>query len=443
MSKIAILSEMRSFIEHAKEHKSSYCSHSGAFSRSTRLSFERCLGFLLNSPRKSLSVELTNYFEALGQLNDVCSKSAWVQARQQILPKVFVEMNEHLCQSFSSYKSLYADPLSSTWSDLEIYGVDGSTVYLPQTEALRSVYGVQTNGRKSIAMARAVVSYDLRYGLCYQSYLGRIDQGEEVPLAQWICHSHSKQLYVYDRGFPSYHLFYLHDQAASHFLARMPRTFSAVKDFIKSGQEQAIVAFSPSNKNRAVYRKKGIDLPKDWSISLRLIRVELPGGQIEVLASTLTDSLAYPIKQLAQLYFERWKVETFYDRLKHQLNLELFSGHLPIVIEQDFFASIVLANLQKWLVLQAQALRDTPEGKANKKRTYDYQINHNVAIGLIKNRWVKCLLLPQTEEYFQLLICLIARHVEPIRPDRKLARNRRAKKYKGKYQYDQNYKQAM
>lgn len=415
-----------------------YLTHESAFSRAKRLSFDRCIAFMLNSPRRSLGVELVDFFSSVNSFKDLCTVSAWVQARKQILPQVFKDLNDRLCESAESWEGL-EQRSDDAFSEFRLFGVDGSTLYLPQTPALAQHFGVQPNAHKGIAMARIVVCHHLTSNLCYRSYLGRIDQGEEVPLPGWIEKSGPKDLMIYDRGFPSYLLFWLHQQADSNVVARMPRTFEIVNSFIESGQEEALYLLEPPKSLKQAARKAQIELPQSPPpITLRLLRIELSSGETEVLATSLIDQEKYPHQAFKQLYFKRWQVETFFDIFKNKLNLELFTGHLPIVIEQDFFASIFLANLHQIITHIAQK-----QIKTSQNNTYQYQINKNVALGIIKNRLPAILFNIKSEEHIKILLDTIARFTQPIRPHRTFERTRRAKKYKGRWQYQLNYKRAV
>ena len=64
-------------------------------------------------------------------------------------------------------------------------------------------------------------------------------------------------------------------------------------------------------------------------VKVRLVRVVLPSGRIEVLATSLLDSAAYPSESFAALYKSRWKIEEAFKTLKHRLHLEGFTGELP------------------------------------------------------------------------------------------------------------------
>ena len=66
--------------------------------------------------------------------------------------------------------------------------------------------------------------------------------------------------------------------------------------------------------------------------------------------SSLIDNKKYRCKMFKELYFKRWKVETFYDELKNKLKVEYFSGYSHQSILQDFHAAIFISNVQTLIV---------------------------------------------------------------------------------------------
>lgn len=444
-------------IDSISQSRAKFCTTAESFSRAKTLTFERCVVFLLNSPRRSLGVEMVEFFEGLQALDELCSVSAWVQARQQIRAVVFVYLNMRLCEAYEQWEGgAWANP-QDVFGSHRLLGVDGTTLYLPQTQALAQHFGVQPNGVKDIVMARAVACYDVRSRLCYHSHLGGINEGEQVPLPQWLETSRAEDIWIYDRGFPSYWLFWFHMQQKGNFLARMPTTFGCVKDFIASGKAEDHVQYHPPKGTVDSFKKNDTELPDSLpAIPLRLIRVELSSGETEVLATSLFDQARYPATAFEELYHQRWKVETFFDRLKNKLNLELFSGHLPIVIEQDFFASILLANILE-IRLQAaqQQLTQEPEQPQNLTNdapeeqkqahppSYQYKINANVAVGILKNRLTRVILGQQDDIDLNLILQIMLQFRVPIRPNRSRPRTRRMRKLKGRNQREQNYKRDV
>ena len=122
---------------------------------------------------------MVNFFDGLQSLDQLCTVSAWVQARQQIRAVVFAYLNTRLCEAYEQWREATPTDPSNVFGAHRLLGVDGTTLYLPQTKALREHFGIQTNGRKDIAMARAVACYDVRSNLCYHSHLGGINEGRK------------------------------------------------------------------------------------------------------------------------------------------------------------------------------------------------------------------------------------------------------------------------
>ena len=89
-------------------------------------------------------------------------------------------------------------------------------------------------------------------------------------------------------------------------------------------------------------------LPAD-PLAVRLIRVELESGEVEVLITSLRDTKAYPYCAFAKLYALRWGIEENYKREKQRLEIENFSGRTPWVLLQDFHAKIRCAEPDSYL----------------------------------------------------------------------------------------------
>jgi hypothetical protein len=88
----------------------------------------------------------------------------------------------------------------------------------------------------------------------------------------------------------------------------------------------------------------------------------------------------------SELYYKRWPVETKYHPLKQKFELENFSGRLVDHIKQDFYAMMMVSNMQ------ASGLREAngriPEGRIKKKRRYEYRANVNHVVGVLKDRLI-------------------------------------------------------
>ena len=88
---------------------------------------------------------------------------------------------------------------------------------------------------------------------------------------------------------------------------------------------------------------------------IRLVRVILDNGEIEVLATNVS-SAVIPAKAFKKLYHLRWGIETFFLILKDRLNLENFTGTSLIAVLQDVWATLFLSNLESLLTVRSRVV---------------------------------------------------------------------------------------
>jgi signal recognition particle GTPase len=176
-------------------------------------------------------------------------------------------------------------------------------------------------------------------------------------------------------------------------------------------------------------------------INIRLVRLELPNGEIEVVATSLLDVKKYPNKEFKGLYFKRWKEETYYDELKNKLKAEHFTGYSDRAIQQDFNTMLLISNIQSLLVNE---IREEIK-VATKNRKWEYQVNSNLRYGFLKDRILAILFSRKTAELdkkIEELKKLFKNNLVPIRPDRSNPRNVRRRITK-KHQITKNQRNAI
>lgn len=371
---------------------------------------------MLNLLRKSLSLEIDNFIGLFKTGNAVkFTKSAFVQARKKVKPEVFDKLSHLLLNEFYTNN----DVAIKLWKGFRVLAVDGSRVTLPITKELKAVYGESKNQTNTVLVqARCSVIYDVLNKYALDGSLVALKNGERDLALAHLEHCKENDLIIYDRGYPSYDLIHQHIERGLNYLIRVKTSFSGlIIDFEKSRKKSLIVEIYPG-KNKKLINKK---YTKKCPIKVRLIRVELASGQVEILMTSLLDSNTYPTNQFKQLYFKRWGVETFYDELKNKLKIEHFSGYSNQSIQQDFKAALFISNVQTLIVSELEdELRESNLGKK-----YDYKINTNISYGLLKNRVVKLFTEEQHKgsDMVEELKSLFKSNLVPIRPNRKFERN--------------------
>jgi IS4 transposase len=124
-------------------------------------------------------------------------------------------------------------------------------------------------------------------------------------------------------------------------------------------------------------------------LTLRLIRVELDNGEIEVLVTNLMDKQRFPSNEFKQLYHLRWGIEENYKRLKQWVEIENFSGKSALSVKQDFYAKVLTTNLVSMAANAAQ----TQVEMSTAHRKLNYQVNFAQAVSKMKNTVLELLLI--------------------------------------------------
>lgn len=373
---------------------------------------------MLNFLTRSLSIEIVNFLSFLKRKDiaqETFSKSAFVQARKKIKPEVFKHLNQRIIEEFYKDNS----GVLRQFDNLRILAMDGSRLTLPFTKELEEIYGQTKNQTNTyIVQTKACVLYDLLNEICINGILSSIDTDERTQAKQLLEHCQANDLIIYDRGYPSFELIYEHYQKNLHFLMRMPLDFSqVVKDFVASGKTSQIVEIKPGQKKS--FENK--PYTKSSTLKIRLLRITLNGGGIEVLATSLLDSKHYGNEVFKELYFKRWKIETYYDELKNKLKIEEFSGYSNQSILQDFYSTLFVSNIQT--LIENEINEEIEKESETKNIKYQYKINTTLSYGFMKDRILELFFTKNDmNDIINELKELFKKHLIPIRPNRKFER---------------------
>ena len=425
---------MKSFLTECLSHREKYLARPADFTRNRKLTFERLCLFLLSNSKRSLGIELDEFYLAQGEWS--CTKSAFSQARYRIKHDFFRTWNKHLIDLVYSKTSTRL----CKWKDYYLKGVDGTTLYLFDDTAIAAEFGGSRNQYGFVVMGRAGFQVDLLNGYCCGAWIGPHKLGEPQFAISFLEASTPKDLLIYDRNFISFELIYKHLQKGVPFLMRSMLTFNKiVEGFVSSGQKQAIAYFPIPDEARRSLRKQGFEVNKDTSVKVRLIKIELDSGETEVLATSLFDQKKYRHKCFKELYAKRWGCETQIDKFKNKLQMEIFTGHKTEAIYQDFFASVIVLNLHNLIVRSCdKQLQEKIEARQNPAA-----INQNVSVGLLKKRLVTLFSYTNMKLILDELKLLFLNHLEIVRAGRTCARNLVRKRQHGKYQTYKNYRRAF
>ncbi len=381
------------------------------FTRNRCLSFVVVVMFLLNFIKRALQDELDEFFKLEnGEMVAVreVTKSAFSQARKKLKAEAFIELNTVQVDYFYEHFSI------ERWYGFRLLATDGSTVQLPEEADLIAHFGLWGHG----PVARVSQLFDVLNEVTVEALIGPKSKGEREFAALHFYKIGSADLVLLDRGYPAFWLFSLILWHEANFCARLPiGVWDVVDQFVASGLQEQIVDLHPCHK--AIKECQARNLPPQ-PFKVRLLRIELDKGQVEVLITSLLDMIQYPHSVFKDLYHNRWPIEEDYKVIKPRLQVENWSGKSVLSIYQDFHAKLFTKNLTAILAQPAQiAVKQQSQSKK-----YTYQINFTQALSKMKDTVVLLLQLSDISSILSRLWQAMTRTIEPIRPGRKYLRRK-------------------
>jgi hypothetical protein len=432
---VKIITELKNFITIVtgnREVLEKFCVSDKNFIRTRKLPFARLVLFITKLCKKTLSIELEKFFEEMGGTMN-CSVSAFTQQRLKLEPVFFYWWNMVL---WGSYYLHYGNAVRR-WKGYRIVAADGSSVSLVNNPALSQHFGGQSNQQTNFVLAKTFYHYDVLNELILLPQIKAYRYGELNMAYDAIDKIEEDMLTLYDRNFSNYKMVALHlwQEKERKFVIRAKETQNMIKRFIESREVSSIVYMQPTASAIAGLKKSGFIITKDTLLKVRLVRVEL-AQSIEVLITNLWEEDDQPAEGFKDLYFMRWGVETNISVQKNILQLESFSGLTVHSVLQDFYATVMMANLHSILIKDAQQTIDN----TLKHRKYPMKINKNKSFGKLKVNLVSLFVNNDVETILQKLHGHFIKDVIPIRKGRSFKRIRKNVQSKSKHKTFTNFK---
>lgn len=383
--------------------------------------------------KKSYQIEIDQFCKSL--LNEdydirEVTKGALTQARAKLNPWAFQRLSEVTVNTF------YTHSPYTVWQGLRVLGVDGTRVKLPNSKDIGEEFGVHKVGRNAdspVSLATASMVYDLLNNIPIDSHIGPWSKSE----SEFLFEQHMKvfkegDFLIGDRGYPSMKLMTELLQKNIQFCFRMKENWwKPVREFRASSKRQMVISLDISKKIR-----KELKLGDDCKqLKVRLIKIELEGGEVEILCTSLTDSKKYQYKEFKELYHLRWGIEEAYKLLKNRIEVEAFTGKTANSVYQDYYAKVLMMTL---CAVISYPIAEKVKEECQKEKTgnkHDQQINKTFALGATKTNLIKLFFNRTINKVIEGIDLVIQKTKEIIRPNRKFER-----KHKQKRLHHVNYK---
>lgn len=377
-----------------------------------------------------MQTELDRFFQVQSKdlvPKKIVSDSALCQARKKLKASAFKELNTVQVNHY--YKHFETE----TWNDFRLLAIDGSVVTLPNSSEIKDYFGVHiiNERKKDVSFARFSQCFDLLNHMTIDVRLGVYKgkgSGEHGHTMNHFAYMKQGDLVLMDRNYPCFHLFSQFSTKNIEHCSRVKSgSWKLAKQLKDSADNELFGLIYPSK----LAKRKCIELGLPTSpIKVRLVKVILESGEIEILITSLLDTIKYPITLFGELYFQRWGIEESYKELKHRLELENFSGKSVLSIYQDIYANIFALNFTNILA------SDAKEQLKKRKAKHKYKINRTNAISKIKGLMPVLFCEETRYKILKEVLKLFIINPIPIRKSRFYERNFSSHSRR----YDMNYK---
>lgn len=402
----------------ADESIKTYRTEERFFTRKRKMPFNLLALMMLGLLRKTLALELNSFYSKIDKKFQEVSQSAFIQNRYKVKPKLFYQISSLIATDYY----IDNDANVKLYKNHRLLAVDGSMVNLPVTEDTVEHYGYYNNQNETndIVLGRVSVLYDVLNNIALDGLLRNCEESEGTLFKAHLSMVQPGDLIAGDRNYPSFNSAYEISERQCEFLFRCKINFNKlVCTFVESSKKEWITDLAPQQG----ISFKNLPYDKNERIKVRLIKVELESGETEILMTSLLDKKKYPFHDFKDLYFQRWGVETYYDRFKHIIEVERFSGKSHQFIQQEFNCALYISNMQSILTQDIEVEKEIKVKTKNRK--WEYKVNQSVSLGFIREKIISIFIVEKKEskELLKELQKLFVRNLIPIRPDRNYKRN--------------------
>lgn len=402
------------------------------FTRKRKVMPADIIRYELNKRGLTSKMEIRN-FNKINNISNISSPGMFKQ-REKLNPEAFV----YLIQE--NIKLFYCNSTDEvkTYKGYVLTGIDGSDFEIPNTPKARKNY----NGKLQNQCARVTIStsYDLINKYTLDTIVEEYNYSEIDMLKR---HNETidnngllgnfNSITIADRNYKSLSLFYYYTKQNKKFLIRTSSSvYKKEKENMTSNDEIIEISYE---YNRAKYYKDTDPeiyeyLKNGNTIKLRCVKINLDTEEIEYLLTNL-DAEEFSYEEINYLYNLRWKIETNYKHLKNNLKIECITSSKPILIKQDIYSQVLVANL-----LQA-FINDSDESLKNYKHKHKAKTNKNMAIGIFKDTFIYILLENDGDKRSKMMDDLIEEMEEYIIYEIPNRKNERKNNPKNRYNINQ------
>lgn len=244
------------------------------------------------------------------------------------------------------------------WRGLAVFGVDGTTVRVPDSPENRAEFGAG-NGRTvgGYPMVRIVTLMVLRSHLLLAARFGPYRVSERKQARDLWPSVPNDSLVVADRNF-----LYARDLWPLESGGTNRQWLSRAR---KNNKWRVVRRLGPGDALAQVLvnrdaRRQEPSLPERWT--MRAIRYRRRGFREQTLLTSLLDPVKYPAQEIVALYHERWEIELGFDEVKTEMleREEAIRSKSPVAVTQELWGLALAYNLVRLEMERAADIAGVP-----------------------------------------------------------------------------------
>ena len=396
------------------------------FTRKRKIGPKELIIYNMNKKGLSSKMEEYHFFKITGY--ESISTPGMLKQREKLNPEIFRHLNDGLLNVY--YKDCKEE--MKLYNGYLLTATDGSEFEIPNTKTSKESFGSTTSGYKkteNVARAKVSIVIDILnkfvLDICIAKHRTNDMKLSKIHRNQIISKFRDyKIINIKDRGYTSLEDMYYSINNNIKFIQRLDsKTFSKEISQMKSNDEEIEIQYE---YNRIKYLKKTAPELYQYyldgnTIKLRAIKINL---ETETETEILLTNLDFTYEEMKELYKLRWSIESTYHQLKENLKIETISSGKEVIVKQEILSQMLVYNI-------AQSHINVAESKiTQEKYKHEMKINHNMAMGLLKDYFIYIIMEEKAEKRLLLMDefeQLIAKYLCPIRKNRKYKINKQIK----------------
>ena len=240
------------------------------------------------------------------------------------------------------------------WRGLCVYGLDGTTLRVPDSPENRKMFGGQNagggRGESGYPAVRVVAMMALRSHVLAAFRFADYHTGETTLARDMWQEVPENSLVIVDRNFlVKKDLMGLERKGNRHWLSRT-KTNTRWSIVERLGKDDYLVEIEVHESG----------MPQTWPI--RAIHYKRKGHPRSTLLTSLVDAEAYPAREIVEMYHERWETEIAYDEMKTHLldRQEAIRSRSPEGVGQELYGIALAYNLVRLEIERVAAEANVP-----------------------------------------------------------------------------------